>query len=158
MDDKDFIHKVVHLYENENLWYQIQQTAQNYVWKHCSPEAMKNKLAATLGFDKELSQPELETSIERHENNLPPVMVDEEIQTMLSEESNNKKEVSGIGNTASLFPPGHYYSPIADLDVVKRDEARIFDLERRPLPGIELHERDQIRLLQTLLEYYQKCL
>jgi hypothetical protein len=56
------------------LRYQIQQTAQNYVWKHCSPEAMKNTLTAALGFDKELSQPELETSIERHENNLPPVM------------------------------------------------------------------------------------
>jgi hypothetical protein len=53
-----------------------------------------------------------------------------------------------------LRPPGHFYSPIADLDAVRRDEARIFELERRPLPGIELHERDQVALLQALLKYY----
>ena len=78
-NDEDFINKVVYLYGNETLWCEIQQTAQNYVWEHCSPEAMKNKLAATLDFDKELSQPESETNIERHENKLPPVTVDEEI-------------------------------------------------------------------------------
>jgi glycosyltransferase involved in cell wall biosynthesis/predicted O-methyltransferase YrrM len=76
-------------------------------------------------------------------------------KTTLFEEPNNKKDKNGIGNTTPLFvPPGHFYSPIADLDVVKRDEARIFDLERRPLPGIELHEKDQVALLQTLLKYF----
>ncbi len=62
---------------------------------------------------------------------------------------------NGIDNTGSLFvPPGHFYSPIANLDDIRRDEARIFGFDRRSLPGIDMHENDQVVLLQTLLKYF----
>src|ERR1051325_6221048 len=57
-------------------------------------------------------------------------------------------------NTVSLFvPPGHFYSPIANPEDVRRDEGRIFDAERRLLPGIALHENDQVALLELLSQY-----
>jgi len=79
-------------------------------------------------------------------------------KTKLSEvPTKGKREASGTENTSRLFvPPGHFYSPIADLEAVRKDEARIFDVERRPLPGIDLHEKDQLVLLQSLLEYFRE--
>jgi predicted O-methyltransferase YrrM len=68
-----------------------------------------------------------------------------------------KEPSGGIENTAALFvPPGHFYSPIADLNAVKQDEARIFNLDRRALPGIDLNERDQLALLRELLAYFDE--
>jgi hypothetical protein len=64
------------------------------------------------------------------------------------------RESNGSGNTISLFvPPGHFYSPIANLDDIRRDEARIFGFDRRSLPGIDMHENDQVVLLKTLVKY-----
>jgi hypothetical protein len=53
-----------------------------------------------------------------------------------------------------FVPPGHFYSPIPHLDLVRRDEARIFDRSHRTLPGIALNEAEQLRLLQTFKPYY----
>lgn len=53
-------------------------------------------------------------------------------------------------------PPGHFYSPIADLDEVKAAAHRIFDPNRRTLPAINLREKEQLELLQTLSGYYQE--
>jgi predicted O-methyltransferase YrrM len=57
-------------------------------------------------------------------------------------------------NRAGSFPPGHFYSPIPDMDELRRDEAHIFDLSLRNLPGIDLNLEGQFNLLEQLKQYY----
>jgi predicted O-methyltransferase YrrM len=51
-------------------------------------------------------------------------------------------------------PPGHFYSPIADLKEVEAFAAQVFDQDRRTLPAIDLREKQQLELLRTLSGYY----
>jgi predicted O-methyltransferase YrrM len=53
-------------------------------------------------------------------------------------------------------PHGSYYSPVPSLREVRRDEAAIFDLPPtvRTLPGLNLHEEEQLALLEELAAYY----
>ncbi len=51
-------------------------------------------------------------------------------------------------------PPGHFYSPIADLKEVDQFAAQVFDRDRRSLPAIDLREKDQLALAETLASYY----
>lgn len=52
---------------------------------------------------------------------------------------------------AGVFPAGHYYSPIPDMNEVSRDVARIFpDSLPRELPGIAINEGRQLALLRAL--------
>lgn len=44
-------------------------------------------------------------------------------------------------------PPGHYYSPIPDLEFVKQHRSEIFSLERTQCPGIALNEEKQLALI-----------
>jgi hypothetical protein len=48
-----------------------------------------------------------------------------------------------------LFPPGHYYSPIVDVDQLRADAARVFD-RSRPAAGIDLNQTGQLALLPML--------
>ncbi len=56
-------------------------------------------------------------------------------------------------NTKMSASPGHFYSPIPDLDEVKARESAIFSIPRE-LPGIDLHEDRQLALLEKLAGYY----
>lgn len=53
-----------------------------------------------------------------------------------------------------FMPPGHFYSPIAAVADVRRDEARIFDRTSDP-EAIDLDEHGQLALLEKLLPHYQ---
>jgi predicted O-methyltransferase YrrM len=53
-----------------------------------------------------------------------------------------------------FVPPGHFYSPIPDLDVVRRDEQRVFPPVPRELPDIALDEARQLAMLDELQPYY----
>lgn len=57
-----------------------------------------------------------------------------------------------------IAPPGHFYSPIASIEDVLKDEARIFGNVPHVIPGIELHEAEQLQLLQTFEKYYASAL
>ena len=50
--------------------------------------------------------------------------------------------------------PGHYYSPLPNLDDIRRREARIFDRAPREFPGVALHEAEQLALLDELAAFY----
>jgi predicted O-methyltransferase YrrM len=52
------------------------------------------------------------------------------------------------------IPNGHYYSPVPSLKVLERDAPRIFDRSRRPLPGVEVHEAEQLALLPQFAPFY----
>ncbi|MEW6517301.1 MAG: class I SAM-dependent methyltransferase [candidate division FCPU426 bacterium] len=54
------------------------------------------------------------------------------------------------------FPPGHFYSPIPDLNEVKAHAGEIFNISRRELPGLDLREQGQVALLAALAPYYQE--
>jgi hypothetical protein len=51
------------------------------------------------------------------------------------------------------WAPGHFYSPIPDLDEVRRSEERIFDVPA-DLPGVELNVGAQLALLEELAPYH----
>ena len=56
-------------------------------------------------------------------------------------------------NTRMSASPGHFYSPIPDLDEVKAREEAIFSIPRE-LPGIDLQEEKQLALLEKFADYY----
>jgi predicted O-methyltransferase YrrM len=51
-------------------------------------------------------------------------------------------------------PPGHFYSPIPDIEYIEQHKARLFDRSRSNVPGIENHLDDQIALLEAFADYY----
>lgn len=50
-----------------------------------------------------------------------------------------------------LFPPGHYHSPIPDVDEIRPQQDAIFH-KRPQLPGIDLREDAQLALIPVLAE------
>jgi len=58
--------------------------------------------------------------------------------------------------TTPRHPPGHFYSPIPDLDQVRARRATIFDRARRELPGIELNEELQRENVAIVRSYYDE--
>lgn len=61
-----------------------------------------------------------------------------------------------MGAAVMLFPPGHFYSPIASLADVDRHAERLFRTPPRTLPGIELREDEQLALLSRLEPFYDE--
>lgn len=56
-------------------------------------------------------------------------------------------------NTKMSASPGHFYSPIPDLDEVMAREGSIFSVPHE-LPGIDLREEQQLALLDRFAGYY----
>lgn len=55
----------------------------------------------------------------------------------------------------TFVPPGHFYSPIPSLTEIEQDEAKIFGELPTLIPGLELHEAEQLALLEHFAEYYK---
>ena len=53
-----------------------------------------------------------------------------------------------------FMPPGHFYSPIPSLGDVRKDENRIFANATRNIPGLDLSESEQIKLLEIFSTLY----
>lgn len=56
-------------------------------------------------------------------------------------------------NKNSSFPAGHYYSPIVNLEKIRKREDQIWNIDLRP-DGIDLNTQTQLELLRTLMNYY----
>lgn len=57
----------------------------------------------------------------------------------------------------TLYPPGHFYSPVPDRDYIRKNEKRIFHPEvSNKSHGIEFYEDEQVKLLNSLAEYYSE--
>jgi hypothetical protein len=54
----------------------------------------------------------------------------------------------------TLFPPGHFYSPIPSLEEIQQDAERIFDNNQKEIIGIDFNEAEQLQLLDQLKGYY----
>lgn len=56
---------------------------------------------------------------------------------------------------AMPHPPGHYYSPIPDIEEIKAREGVIWRRESaKEIPGIDLNEQAQLELLDQLKQYH----
>jgi hypothetical protein len=53
-----------------------------------------------------------------------------------------------------LFPPGHYYSPIPSLEYIKQHDSDIFVEPPERIPGIDLREKEQLKLLESFKPSY----
>ena len=52
--------------------------------------------------------------------------------------------------------PGHFYSPIPELEEVRGNEENIFNRAAKVIPGISLNESGQVELLEKFVAYYRK--
>jgi hypothetical protein len=53
-----------------------------------------------------------------------------------------------------LFPPGHFYSPLPDIEDIERRASIVFAPPPRTLPAIDLREAEQLALLEKLTAFY----
>jgi predicted O-methyltransferase YrrM len=53
-------------------------------------------------------------------------------------------------------PPGHYYSPIPDLDELKSREREIWGKSDKDLPGIDFNEQEQLGLFRAFRGFYSQ--
>ena len=59
-----------------------------------------------------------------------------------------------IKNLSAL--PGHYYSPVINIEEIRRREKEIWPEPARTLVGIELREQEQLNLLESLIPFYKE--
>ncbi len=64
-------------------------------------------------------------------------------------------ELEKLRQDCGFVPPGHFHSPVPSLEEIRRDEAKIFGNTARNFPGIEMHEPEQLKLIETFCKYYE---
>jgi len=65
-------------------------------------------------------------------------------------------ELAQLKRKQGFVPPGHFYSPVPDLDDIRRDEQRLFGTVPRTVPGVDFREAEQLDLLKTFLPFYRE--
>ncbi len=75
------------------------------------------------------------------------------IHDLVAERDKLLSEVEALKRFA---PPGHFFSPIPSLDEIRKDESRIFESVPRDIIGVELHESQQLTLLEEIAHYYKE--
>ena len=61
-----------------------------------------------------------------------------------------------VNGGRQFVPPGHFYSPIPALDYIRANERSIFDNVSQHIRGIDLHEAEQLELLDSFKKYYDE--
>ena len=105
-----------------------------------------------------MARPLLSRLVRRASPLIPPLRRMVEEHDLLVAERNRLSEIvqdkGSLHEIApQLWPPGHFYSPIPRLEDLRRDEARIFDVSRE-IPGVDLDEGGQLKLLEKLSVHY----
>lgn len=63
-------------------------------------------------------------------------------------------------NPSSIFlsphPPGHFHSPIPDLDYIQKHRNELFSGGNTTVPGIQLHAEEQLKLISKLAAHYSQ--
>jgi Methyltransferase domain len=78
------------------------------------------------------------------------------VHGIVSERDQFHSELVALKRNLGKIPPGHFYSPIPSLEEIKKHEAQIFGNVLRHIPGIELDESNQLKLLDEFCNYYQE--
>jgi hypothetical protein len=87
------------------------------------------------------------------------------IKQLVAERAMLRSELSAIKENLSalsapkeqhqlFFPAGHYYSPVPSREEIARHEHEIFRPVSRQIPGIELREPEQLKLLESFKPFY----
>ena len=76
------------------------------------------------------------------------------VRDIATERDRLRWEAVSLSTYQGFAPPGHFYSPIPDLDQIRRDESRVFGGMPRTIPGLELRESEQLTLLGQLANFY----
>jgi hypothetical protein len=63
-------------------------------------------------------------------------------------------EMLSANRFLQFAPPGHFYSPIPDLDYVRRHRLRLFNREVTEIPGIEIGREAQEALVKHFGQFY----
>ena len=63
-----------------------------------------------------------------------------------------RRQLEELHRRAGLYPPGHFHSPVPDLDEVRAHEAQIFDAPAE-LVGIDLRTDAQLALVERLRRF-----
>lgn len=79
-----------------------------------------------------------------------------ELVEIISERDKLHLELVALKKNLRFVTPGHFYSPIPSLDEIKRDESKIFGSIPRNIIGLELHEAEQLKLLNDFVAYYDE--
>jgi hypothetical protein len=78
------------------------------------------------------------------------------LNKIVSERDQLHAELVALTKNQGFVPPGHFYSPIPSLGEVRRDEVNIFGSIPRNIMGLELHESEQLKLLNDFVAYYDE--
>jgi hypothetical protein len=63
-------------------------------------------------------------------------------------------EHTALRAACGFVAPGHFFSPIPDWSEVRRNADNIFRTDIREIPGVNLNEGEQLKLLHELSAYY----
>lgn len=81
-----------------------------------------------------------------------PIKVLHKLQEILKTKQHYKRE---LNKYKTWVPPGHFYSPVPDLNLVREKEVRIWE-EPDCLKEIDLNEAEQLALYTELSRYYKE--
>jgi predicted O-methyltransferase YrrM/regulator of replication initiation timing len=54
-----------------------------------------------------------------------------------------------------IHPPGHFHSPIPSFEDIRQGESKVFNAVPQTIAGMDLHEAEQLELLNRFLGYYE---
>lgn len=74
----------------------------------------------------------------------------------LSDRLRQRYDQFGSDPFLRFAPPGHFYSPLPDLDFVQRHRTRLFDRSALVVPGIEINTDGQLELIRKFADYYDQ--
>jgi hypothetical protein len=78
------------------------------------------------------------------------------LNALVSERAKLQSEVNALKSSFGFVPPGHFYSPLPSLDEIKKDESKIFGSVPRDICSLDLHEAEQLNLLEKFIPYYKE--
>jgi predicted O-methyltransferase YrrM len=76
---------------------------------------------------------------------------------MMTEQSDVTIAVSTENDQFLRFaPPGHFYSPIPDINEIRSNSRTIFDRSMREIPGLELNTNIQLTVAKKFVAFYSE--
>ena len=74
---------------------------------------------------------------------------------ILENQINELKEKTELYKKSNFFEPGHFYSPIPNVELIKNNEKKVFS-RNNVLYGIDLNENTQFKYLNSIKSYYKE--
>lgn len=78
----------------------------------------------------------------------------QDVQALRGQVGVLKGELQKFETFHKFAPPGHFYSPYAALDDIRKNEQAIFHSRPSSLPGLDLRAEEQLSLLERLARFY----